>query len=394
MIKRSPILGYNHNVKHRGLVFHVQTEDSGVDKAHIFTHLFYGGVILSTRKLDYDGDASEEAIKSLMQAQHKAALRDLKNGRLDEKIDQYLGDTPGLLPSPSRDVVEIEADEPSHQESAPTIADLRDLPLDLPDLPDLDDLEPELPAALDTIPLDQIELIAEEPDPGEPPLPLYGDQILRMDAQPEIDANDPALVHDAIPAELTPRSAGSYSEVRSRGAAPGAPRKVERINTDKIPVIRASTPPPIPEDSGTRRSQRIPARRPGSQSGSIARPPSSRPVPVPPRSPVQSPLGKRARSPSPPPPRAPTPPPRATSPQRNQPGVVVSRPAVIIGAPPKTIGENEPSSSRTASETRRANPRLAREERSRSSLFGKELISEKSLDEVILAYLSEDGAEE
>jgi hypothetical protein len=52
--KRSPILGYNHNVRYRGLVFHVQTEDSGVLAPHVFTHLFYEGVILSTRKLVYD----------------------------------------------------------------------------------------------------------------------------------------------------------------------------------------------------------------------------------------------------------------------------------------------------------------------------------------------------
>ena len=46
--KRSPILGYNHNVRYRGLVFHVQTEDSGVLSPHLFTHLFHHGVIVST----------------------------------------------------------------------------------------------------------------------------------------------------------------------------------------------------------------------------------------------------------------------------------------------------------------------------------------------------------
>ena len=98
MAKRSPILGYNHNVRYRGLVFHVQTEDSGLLSPHLFTHLFHGGVIISTRKLVYDAGAAEDAIKSLMQAQHKAVLKDLKRGSFDDKIDQYLGGTPGLLP--------------------------------------------------------------------------------------------------------------------------------------------------------------------------------------------------------------------------------------------------------------------------------------------------------
>ena len=98
MAKRSPILGYNHNVRYRGLVFHVQTEDSGVLSPHLFTHLFYGGTIISTRKLVYDAGAAEDAIKALMQAQHKAVMKDLKHGSFDEKIDQYLAGTPGLEP--------------------------------------------------------------------------------------------------------------------------------------------------------------------------------------------------------------------------------------------------------------------------------------------------------
>ncbi len=98
MAKRSPILGYNHNVRYRGLVFHVQTEDSGLRAPHLFTHLFHAGVIVSTRKYVYDAGATEEAIKSLMQAQHKAVMKELRRGLFDDKIDQYLGETPGLLP--------------------------------------------------------------------------------------------------------------------------------------------------------------------------------------------------------------------------------------------------------------------------------------------------------
>jgi len=87
--KRSPILGYNHNVRYRGLVFHVQTEDSGVLSPHLFTHLFYEGVIVSTRKLVYDAGASEDAIKALMQAQHKAVMKELNRHTFDDKIDAY-----------------------------------------------------------------------------------------------------------------------------------------------------------------------------------------------------------------------------------------------------------------------------------------------------------------
>ncbi len=97
-VKRSPILGYNHNVQYRGLIFHIQTEDSGLRAPHVFTHLFHGGVIVSTRKLVYDAGTVEEGIKALMQSQHKAVMKELRKGTFDVKIDEYLGDTPGLVP--------------------------------------------------------------------------------------------------------------------------------------------------------------------------------------------------------------------------------------------------------------------------------------------------------
>ena len=56
----------------------------------------------------------------------------------------------------------------------------------------------------------------------------------------------------------------------------------------------------------------------------------------------------------------------------------MTRPAVIVGAPAKPA--TPPTSQRI---------RKAREDEGRG--FGQGLISEKSLDEVILAYLSEDA---
>ncbi|HEY4179293.1 MAG TPA: hypothetical protein VGM90_20760 [Kofleriaceae bacterium] len=121
MAKRSPIAGYNHNVKYRGLIFHVQTEDSGLASPHLFTHLFYEGVIISTRKLVYDAGSAEDAIKGLMQSQHKIAMKELKNGKFDDKIDVYLAGTAGLEPrttpaTPSAAAADPEAGPPRQSE--------------------------------------------------------------------------------------------------------------------------------------------------------------------------------------------------------------------------------------------------------------------------------------
>jgi hypothetical protein len=80
----SPLLGYNTNVRHKGKLYHIQTEDSGVNHPHIITHLFAdGGRIIASKKTAYaqyvGSEKLQEIVKKLMQEQHKAmfiALRD------------------------------------------------------------------------------------------------------------------------------------------------------------------------------------------------------------------------------------------------------------------------------------------------------------------------------
>ncbi|MDP3504615.1 MAG: hypothetical protein Q8S33_30025 [Myxococcales bacterium] len=81
------VTGFNHNIKHKGKVYHVQTEDSGVNNPHIITHLFVGGNILATKKNSY-GDITKtpnisEHVRELMEEQHKEMLRNLINGVYD-----------------------------------------------------------------------------------------------------------------------------------------------------------------------------------------------------------------------------------------------------------------------------------------------------------------------
>lgn len=81
------VTGFNHNIKHKGKVYHVQTEDSGVSNPHIITHLFVGGNILASKKTSY-GDISKsenlaELVKEMMEEQHKEMLRNLIGGTYD-----------------------------------------------------------------------------------------------------------------------------------------------------------------------------------------------------------------------------------------------------------------------------------------------------------------------
>jgi hypothetical protein len=83
--------GFNHNVKHQGRVFHVQTEDSGVDNPHVITHLFVGGNILASKRSSYaqylDLPDLERHVRELMEAQHKEMLRSVVSGAYDAPQD-------------------------------------------------------------------------------------------------------------------------------------------------------------------------------------------------------------------------------------------------------------------------------------------------------------------
>jgi len=269
--KRSPILGYNHNVRYRGLVFHVQTEDSGVLSPHLFTHLFHEGVIVSTRKLVYDAGASEDAIKALMQAQHKAVLKDLNRRQFDDKIDQYLGQVPGLEPrstGPARasepTIAKSEAAAPESApsaESAPVAVDPSE-----PTPPSIEIVRDDLVGTAPTRQLDEAAQQAlarqgAEEAVREAAARVAAAQQAARDSQEP--AAPPAQQSRTTTAERTSRSSqfrsmpppqpdGVPVEVNAGPTIP-TPAPPQRPTPTPPPTpqrpVRAATPPPIPSRS-------------------------------------------------------------------------------------------------------------------------------------------------
>jgi hypothetical protein len=90
------ITGFNTNVRHGGRLFHVQTEDSGKAYPHVISHVYFGGTILASEKHDYEdllgSDDLAEAVRALMEGQHKAMVARLKQGALDPVIQERLAD--------------------------------------------------------------------------------------------------------------------------------------------------------------------------------------------------------------------------------------------------------------------------------------------------------------
>lgn len=81
------ITGFNTDVKYKGVVYHVQTEDKGAANPLIETLIYKGGEILASRRLPYSdlvqGAHDEAAITRLMEDQHKGMIMEVKRGRFE-----------------------------------------------------------------------------------------------------------------------------------------------------------------------------------------------------------------------------------------------------------------------------------------------------------------------
>src|SRR5512134_1749804 len=81
------LTGYNTDFKFQGKIYHVQTEDGGINSPAITSLLYHQGAILASRKTSYadilKADCLEDVVRGLMMAQHKQMIRDLMHGKLD-----------------------------------------------------------------------------------------------------------------------------------------------------------------------------------------------------------------------------------------------------------------------------------------------------------------------
>lgn len=117
--------GFNTNFRYRGVLFHVQTEDSGLENPHVITHLFHGGNIMSSEKRDYSDLIAElpsseldGSIRKVMEGLHKSMLKQLSRGEHDVSIEQRMG--PDVFRVAATDKM---LDPPMETTGSPLVAD-------------------------------------------------------------------------------------------------------------------------------------------------------------------------------------------------------------------------------------------------------------------------------
>jgi hypothetical protein len=375
----SPLLGYNNNIRHKNRVFHIQTEDSGVRHPHVITHLFMdGGRILKSVKTSYAEhlgvDRMGDVVRKMMKDQHKGMLIALRDGQFDVVIDG--GDAPKPVPRPPTPSLEaLAAAAPSKVDDVPPVplasarteaameavapASMTEPggppPVAVPHAP------PPLPAA-------------RPPMRSSPAIAAVVDRVDRVDPVDILELDDTAapLTVPKPPLDLTPppanlfraRTGGNYSELGDPSSPP------------------PSKPPPVPAARGASRPPaRPPARPASSPPGAVVSkspglrssgsPGSSRPGPLA-ASGSQRPAASLRRTSSPPP--------AGADGDNRAPRRPAAAPIVAIAKP----SESRYASARPAAIFGQAKPRGG------SSIFGEDIISDKSLDEVIMSYLADD----
>jgi hypothetical protein len=409
----SPLLGFNNNVRHKGRVFHIQTEDSGVRHPHIITHLFAdGGRILKTTKTSYaefiDAANMGEVVRQMMQDQHKAMFMALRDGQFDHLVDELpaargsnSGRSSAALPAPSGPT-SAAAPQPA---AAPPPS-----PRSPADAPGVAAPGVAAPAPAPTPPSPLASPLASAPTilstpavrPAVAPPPLPPPQASAPAASPVMVPPPPIVVPPPPPAAALPATALPATALPAM-ALPGAALPASPAIAKAPPPAAAEAPPPSTGFVTKPTPSRVPAARPrldidpaaihrapspSTSSSSLA---SAVEVTVQGGAGIDLETLERAAA------SAETPlfqqihdlppPPAAVLGARAAAGSAggyssITAPGPAAPSPPSARGRYAPS--RPSSIFASVRPQEG------ASIFGEDLISEKSLDEVILSYLAED----
>ena len=108
------ITGFNTDIEHDGVVYHVQTEDKGLDTPIILSLVYVGGAILASKRAPYEDlieqGFSDEVLSERLKRQHRLICAAINSGRINDL--KKMGARPAeTLETSAPVVVEDEAPE-------------------------------------------------------------------------------------------------------------------------------------------------------------------------------------------------------------------------------------------------------------------------------------------
>jgi len=113
------ITGYNTDVEYDGTVYHVQTEDKGVEHPIILSLVYVEGAILASKRTPYDdlvaGVFDEAILTQRLQRQHKLICAAVRAGRIEELKRMSEGGAQARPKSTPTTPTESQPEQPSSQ---------------------------------------------------------------------------------------------------------------------------------------------------------------------------------------------------------------------------------------------------------------------------------------
>jgi hypothetical protein len=82
------ITGFNTDIPHEGVTYHVQTEDKGLDTPLILSLVYVGGAIIASKRTTYEDliaeGFDEQVLTERLQRQHKLICAAIRAGRVED----------------------------------------------------------------------------------------------------------------------------------------------------------------------------------------------------------------------------------------------------------------------------------------------------------------------
>lgn len=119
------ITGFNTDIEHEGVVYHVQTEDKGLDSPIILSLVYVGGTILASKRSPYEDliatGFSDEVLAERLKRQHRLICAAINSGRIDDlkKMSGRPKEAPSSKPEEVVEAVAVEEEVATEAESAP-----------------------------------------------------------------------------------------------------------------------------------------------------------------------------------------------------------------------------------------------------------------------------------
>ena len=124
------ITGFNTDIEHDGVVYHVQTEDKGLDSPLILSLVYAGGAILASKRSRYEdliaSGFDEDVLAQRLKRQHRLICAAINAGRLEElkrmsaRVEEDVTDSAAMqAASPVTEAQEVhEINKPAATETA------------------------------------------------------------------------------------------------------------------------------------------------------------------------------------------------------------------------------------------------------------------------------------